>query len=374
VDPLEKSVGLFFAGVPASFAISAGQSASIQGVDQGASDNFRYNFALVEASGHPVTVHVTVFSNTGTALGSKDYTLKAFEQRQPNVTDVVPGFSAINARITATVTGGTGSVLLAGAQLANASQDSSGFEMSFRDGLLASAGGGGGLTLPFSGTFDSLGEAFSITNPNANGTAIAGHASAGEGVFGGTAQGDGVFGSSTDTGTGVSGFSSKGVGVSGESDGQEGVLGLIFNSVYAAVRGTNLNATGSYAPGVLGQSSSNSGIGVWGIAHAKSRPTVSPRPIRRRDQRSGLRERLRRATAYLAFLGTVHGEHQRRPRVQIRQSRRVFDGPPPRADVAEIIASTERLFAGDVVEVISRFRKFRRSLTPERRRRGRDLD
>jgi hypothetical protein len=55
------------------------------------------------------------------------------------VTQVVPGFSSINARITATVTGGNGSVLLAGAQLANVSQDSSGFEMTFRDDLL---GGG----------------------------------------------------------------------------------------------------------------------------------------------------------------------------------------------------------------------------------------
>ena len=43
----------------------------------------------------------------------------------------MPGIHTTNARITATVTGGTGSVLLAGAQLANTSQDSSGFEMSW---------------------------------------------------------------------------------------------------------------------------------------------------------------------------------------------------------------------------------------------------
>jgi hypothetical protein len=49
-----------------------------------------------------------------------------------------------NARITATVTGGGGSVLLAGAQLANESQDSSGFEMSFRDDLIG--GGAAGVT------------------------------------------------------------------------------------------------------------------------------------------------------------------------------------------------------------------------------------
>jgi hypothetical protein len=68
--------------------------------------------------------------------------LQPYEQLQPGVADIFPGIATTNARITATVTGGTGSVLLAGAQLANASQDSSGFEMSFRDELL----GGGGVT------------------------------------------------------------------------------------------------------------------------------------------------------------------------------------------------------------------------------------
>jgi len=137
---LGETEGLFFAGVPKAFSISAGQSASIQGLNQGGSENFRYNFALVETGGGSPTVSVQVFDGGGALLGQKAFPLSPFEQIQPNVAEVVPGFSSINARITATVTGGSGSVLLAGAQVANESLDSSGFEMSFRDELL---GGGG---------------------------------------------------------------------------------------------------------------------------------------------------------------------------------------------------------------------------------------
>ena len=144
---LGTTQGLFFAGVPKGFSISAGQSASIQGLNQGGSENFRYNFALVETGGGSPTVNMQVFDGAGTLLGQKAFSLSPFEQIQPNVAEVVPGFSSINARITATVTGGTGSVLLAGAQVANESLDSSGFEMSFRDDLLGSGGTAGVTSL-----------------------------------------------------------------------------------------------------------------------------------------------------------------------------------------------------------------------------------
>jgi hypothetical protein len=142
---LGDTEGLFFAGVPKSFSISLGQSASIQGVNQGGVENFRYNFALVETGGSRTGVNVQVFDGNGTLLGQKAFILEAFEQLQPNVAEIVPGFSSTNARITATVTAGLGSALLAGAQLANVSQDSSGFEMSFRDELLG-GGGAAGVT------------------------------------------------------------------------------------------------------------------------------------------------------------------------------------------------------------------------------------
>jgi hypothetical protein len=145
-DPADTE-GLFFAGVPKTFSISAGQSASIQGIDQGGSENFRYNFALVETGGGSPTVNVQVFDGAGVLLGQKAYPLQPYEQLQPNVAEIVAGIHTTNARITAIVTGGTGSVLLAGAQLANISQDSSGFEMSFRDDILGSGGTAGVTSL-----------------------------------------------------------------------------------------------------------------------------------------------------------------------------------------------------------------------------------
>jgi hypothetical protein len=145
-DDVGKTEGLFFAGVPKNFSISSGQSASIQGIDQGGAENFRYNFALIETGGGSPTVNVQVFDGSGTMLGQKSYPLLPYEQIQPSVADVVPGIHTANARITATVTGGSGSVLLAGAQLANESQDSSGFEMTFRDSLLGTSGGTAGVT------------------------------------------------------------------------------------------------------------------------------------------------------------------------------------------------------------------------------------
>jgi hypothetical protein len=142
-DDLGKSKGFFFAGVPRVFSISPGQSASIQGISQGGSEDFRYNFALVETGGGSPTVHVTLLDDGGTPLGARDYVLRPYEQIQPNVADLFAGVATTNARITATVTGGTGSALLAGAQMADESQDGTGFEMSFPDafGGLASLNG-----------------------------------------------------------------------------------------------------------------------------------------------------------------------------------------------------------------------------------------
>jgi hypothetical protein len=152
-------------------------------------------------------------------------------------------------------------VLLAGAQLANGSQDSSGFEMSFPDGLLGGGGspgvaslngltgaltlaagsnititpsgsqitiaaagsGGGGLALPFNGTVPAGGTAFRVMNSGTGG-AIEGDASAGIGVHGVSGSSAGVYGRSThsigvvgqsDDTDGVSGFSASGYGVHG---------------------------------------------------------------------------------------------------------------------------------------------------------------
>jgi len=287
---LGDTEGLFFAGVPKNFSISAGQSASIQGINQGGSEDFRYNFALVETGGGSPTVNVQVFDGTGALLGQRAFPLSPYEQLQPGVGDVVSGIHTTNARITATVTEGTGSVLLAGAQVANVSQDSSGFEMSFRDDILGSGGGtagvtslngltgaltiahganttvnvsgktitidavtgGGGLTLPYAGTTSiSDHPAFSVTNTENSG--VYGKSGASAGVWGegasygvlgsagaGTA-GIGVYGNaSSSDGVGVFGFNNKGTGIEGNSLAGNGIIGETSFATAAGVQGQNL--------------------------------------------------------------------------------------------------------------------------------------
>jgi len=320
-DDLGNTQGLFFAGVPKSFSISLGQSASIQGVSQGGSENFRYNFALVETGGGSPTVNVQLFDGNGTFRGQKAYAMQPYEQLQPNVKDLDASVSTINARITATVTGGTGSVLLAGAQVANESQDSSGFEMSFRDDLLGGGSSGGGLTsvvhdgtLLGSGTGTSplsVNPASVVTSVNAltgaltlaagsnvtigkSGSTLTINAATGSG--GGTTEltlpyagtistsgvafgientgtgigiiavahgaGAGLYGGSS-SGAGIQGTSFSGAGVSGESSQNDGVYGKTLTNSFSGVYGI----TDYSGYGVFGEADGvNKGFGVGGNA------------------------------------------------------------------------------------------------------------
>ena len=102
------SYGLFFSGIPASFAISIGETSQLQGITQGADEDFRYNFGLVNLEGGPATVRVSLRDTLGARLGEKDYTLLAWEALQYNVKDVVPGISTRNALLWTSVISGTG--------------------------------------------------------------------------------------------------------------------------------------------------------------------------------------------------------------------------------------------------------------------------
>lgn len=313
---LGDTEGLFFAAVPRNFSINLGQSASIQGLNQGGSENFRYNFALVETKGAPATANVQVFDENGVLLGQKVFALEPLEQLQPNVAEVVPGFSSINARITATVVDGGGSILLAGAQLANVSQDSSGFEMSFPSELLATGtsaagvrslngltgavtltpgngisitplgnsisiaatgGGSGALTLPFSGSTNSEPPAFQIFNNNASGVAITGTNTGGLaiGVLGVSGAGSsvpapaaGVRGDSLGN-IGVAGTSNNNVGVLGSSSVKQGIVGLTDATATGSagvlgIDGSGDSGVAAASAGVRGES--NTGVGSEGLS------------------------------------------------------------------------------------------------------------
>jgi hypothetical protein len=153
---LTDSVGQYFAGTPATFAIGLGQSTELLGVfgTQPATDSlFRYNFGFVETTGTATcTVKVTVKDETGAELGSKSYPVRQWEQIQKTFSTEFAGLSTRNARLTVGVTAGSGRIIAFGSSVANGSQDPATFEMAFRDELLAENATGGSITGVTAGT------------------------------------------------------------------------------------------------------------------------------------------------------------------------------------------------------------------------------
>ncbi len=134
------SVGQDFAGVPASFAIGAGESTQVIGVHQiepAAGSDYRFNFGFVETTGHPATVRVTAFDGNGQNQGSASLQVREFSQRQLAFKDYFPSVSTDNVRLAVEVISGTGKVIAYGSGIANGSQDPTTFEMSYKDSLLA---------------------------------------------------------------------------------------------------------------------------------------------------------------------------------------------------------------------------------------------
>ncbi|MGH9443485.1 MAG: hypothetical protein ACRD16_14555 [Thermoanaerobaculia bacterium] len=139
--PLSQTAGQFFSGIPKGFSIGLGQSSSLQGVYLGSGLDFRYNYVLLETSGSSCTVHVQAFDGSSSSLGASDVSLQPYEHVLLSAGALAPGATSENARLVASVTSGSGTVLFAGSQVGNGGpQDQSGFEMSFRDALLGSAG------------------------------------------------------------------------------------------------------------------------------------------------------------------------------------------------------------------------------------------
>ncbi|HNX51504.1 MAG TPA: hypothetical protein PKL08_15145 [Thermoanaerobaculaceae bacterium] len=145
---LKDSVGQYFAGTPASFAIGQGQSTELMGVYAtlpSGESTFRYNYGFVETTGAGTCgVKVTAKDATGATLGSKTYTVRQWEQMQKGFGSEFAALNTQNARLTVEVTAGTGKIITFGSGVANGSQDPATFEMAFRNELLAENSAGGG--------------------------------------------------------------------------------------------------------------------------------------------------------------------------------------------------------------------------------------
>jgi hypothetical protein len=146
---VDESSGQFFAGVPADFAIAAGESTEVVGAHQTrppAGSDFRFNFGFVEVTGSGTCrVRVTVKDAKGAVMGAKTYTVRHWEQMQMAFATEFTAISTDNARLTVEVLSGMGRVIAFGSSVANGSQDPSTLEMAYADSLLG-GGSPGGIT------------------------------------------------------------------------------------------------------------------------------------------------------------------------------------------------------------------------------------
>lgn len=268
------STGQFFAGVPASFAVGAGERTQLLGVYQTSpqeSSEYRYNFGFVEAAGADATVRVTAYDETGASVGSKDYAVRPYEPKQYSVKDLLPGIDGSNLRLEVEVSPASpGRVVAFGSGIANRSNDPSTFEMAFDDDLLAAGGVGETFSLPFQGSTSSSGPAFKVAN-SGSGVAVEGNSTSSWAVYGRSTSGAGVVGQSASQ-NGVTGLSDTGNGVTGASSSAYGVAGYAGPNaagVYGESSGTGASgfstATAGYNYGVRGRSASPDGAGVAGF-------------------------------------------------------------------------------------------------------------
>jgi len=139
------SKGQDFAGIPASFAIGAGQKTRLLGVHQTVpADNseLRYNFGFVETTGAGCTVRVTPLDGDGIALvAGKSYDVLPLGQHQYQFKNEFPTVFASNTVLEIEVTSGAGRVIAFGSGITNGSQDPTTFEMAFDDALLGCEAG-----------------------------------------------------------------------------------------------------------------------------------------------------------------------------------------------------------------------------------------
>ena len=167
------SVGQLLPGVPAAFAIGRGERTNLLGVRQHSppdSWDFRYNYGVVETAGAAATVKISAYHQNNGFMSDKTVTLRPYEAKQWNVSDLVAGGTAWNWRLEIEVVDGSGRVIAFGSGIANSSNDPSTFEMQYSDSLLA-----GGLALPFVGSASEEGGAvFDVTNTAASGTGVIG--------------------------------------------------------------------------------------------------------------------------------------------------------------------------------------------------------
>lgn len=129
-ETLAATQGLFFSAAPAELSLRCcAEKTTLQGVNQGGLNNFRYNFFMVETSGKRTGFRVQIKDAAGVVQADFTRYLQPYEYWFRAVSDHLSIIE--NGTIEATVVEGEGTAMIGGALTANTSQDSSGFEMKF---------------------------------------------------------------------------------------------------------------------------------------------------------------------------------------------------------------------------------------------------
>ena len=259
--------GMAIAGVPADFGATTGERAFLQGV---VSDgDFRYNIFVVESSGQPAAFTVRVRDQLGNVVAEVPFQFLGYQQGIIPISSVIGSHTLTGGSAELEVTAGAGRLIAIGSQIANGSQDATGFEMGFpRTAEATGVTSVNGLTGPV-----TIEGRSGVTISRSGGTLIIDAATAG------TPQGAGQM-----SGAGVP-LASAGVTLPrigpGAGTAERGVSGNVGNAVHAinmsygsAVRAEiTTAASGARAVDVSNAgvgpavyATSAGGMGVWGVA------------------------------------------------------------------------------------------------------------
>jgi len=114
--------------IPLRFAIGDGDSATLQGLTPA---DARYKLYFDEVSGEPLEVWVKLLDLRGNEIARTHLYVDAFRQVAKDAAELFPNFTKGAAVLRVEGMHGRGRVIVAGSAIATASQDASGFEMSF---------------------------------------------------------------------------------------------------------------------------------------------------------------------------------------------------------------------------------------------------
>lgn len=128
-DSNARAVASAFAAIPTQFAIGNGETTTMQGI---LSRDSRYKLYLVEVTGDPLALTASLLHPDGRTISEKPLYVDAHMHLATDVHSLFGDAVPEHALLRVTGMNGEGRVVVAAAQIASESQDSSAYEMTFR--------------------------------------------------------------------------------------------------------------------------------------------------------------------------------------------------------------------------------------------------